>query len=44
MPAQIISGVPNMILYVAAAGAIYYFFIYESEEDKKTRLAKDAGK
>jgi hypothetical protein len=36
----VIKGVPNFVVYAAAAGAIYYFFIYESAEDKVKRLAK----
>ena len=34
----IISGVPNAVVYIAAAGLAYYFFIYESEEDKRKRV------
>ncbi len=35
----IISGVPNMVVYLAAAGAAYYFFVYETDEAKAKRLA-----
>ena len=37
----IISGVPNMVVYLAAAGAAYYFFVYETDEAKALRLAKE---
>ena len=33
----IISGVPNAVVYIAAAGLAYYIFIYESDEDKAKR-------
>ena len=39
---RIISAVPNVVVYVAAAGAIYYFLIYETDEDKAVRLKRDA--
>ena len=34
----IISGVPDMVVYVAAAGLAYYFLIYETDEAKAKRL------
>ena len=39
---MIIKGVPDAVVYIAIAGAAYYFFVYESEEDKNKRLAKEA--
>ena len=38
---MIIKGVPDAVVYIAIAGAAYYFFIYESDEDKNKRLAKE---
>ena len=34
----IISGLPDMVVYVAAAGLVYYVFIYETDEAKAKRL------
>ena len=42
MAARIISGVPNMIVYAAGVGALYYFFIYETDEQKAQRIQRDA--
>ena len=39
----IISGVPDMVVYAAAAGLAYYFFIYETDDDKAKRLEKERG-
>ena len=38
---MIIKGVPDVVVYLAIGGAAYYFFIYESDEDKAKRLAKE---
>ena len=38
--ANFINGVPNYVVIGVALGVGYYFFVYESEEDKKKRLAK----
>ena len=40
---RIVSGIPNAVVYVAGAAAIYYFFIYETDEDKAKRLQKEAA-
>ena len=36
--AQFIKGVPNIVVYGAGAFAIYYFFIREDPDKKKTAL------
>ena len=38
---MIIKGLPDVVVYLAVAGAAYYFFIYESDEDKDKRLARE---
>jgi len=39
----IINGVPDLVVYAAAAGLAYYFFIYETDDDKAKRLEKERG-
>ena len=36
--ARFVSGVPNIVVYAAGAGLLYYFFVYETEEQKAKRL------
>ena len=40
---RMISGVPNAIVFIAAAGAAYYFFVYESDDAKAKRLSGKGG-
>ena len=39
--ARLVSGVPDLVVYGGGIALLYYFFIYESDEQKAKRIQRE---